>query len=290
MEKGTGLTPFKAAFPARFFDAGIAEEHAVTFAAGLAASGLRPVVALYSTFLQRAVDQVIHDVALQNLPVIFACDRAGFVPADGATHQGLFDISLFRAIPNMTILAPATAGELKAMFTWAVVHEGPVIIRYPKAAANIGDGGGARGANIGNTQPIIAGRGVFLDGRETGADTLLAFSGGLYPQTRQAAGLLAARGVKADLYNLRFLKPIDEDYIAGLIKAYKTVAIIEEGAQFGGAGEYLAALAARKNSPAQIVVLAAADTFYPQGTREELLSWAGLDGQGIADRVIAAHE
>jgi 1-deoxy-D-xylulose-5-phosphate synthase len=295
MDKGTGLAGFKAELSGRFFDTGIAEEHAVTFAAGLAVSGLRPVVALYSTFLQRAVDQVIHDVALQNLPVIFACDRAGFVPADGATHQGLFDISLFRAVPNMTILAPATAWELKAMFTWAVLHEGPVIIRYPKAIAGNGDAsdsgvrhGDSDGVRHHGTQPIVAGRGVFPDGHEPGADTLLAFSGSLYPQAREAAALLAARGVKADLYNLRFLKPVDEDYITGLISAYKTVAVIEEGARFGGVGEYLAALAARKNSAAKIVVLAAADAFYPQGTREELLTWAGLDGPGIAGRVLPA--
>jgi 1-deoxy-D-xylulose-5-phosphate synthase len=283
MERGTGLSPFKAAFPGRFFDVGIAEEHAVTFAAGLAARGLRPVAAIYSTFIQRAVDQVIHDTALQGLPVVFALDRAGFVGDDGETHQGLFDIALFRPVPNMTILAPAGGGELAAMLNWALSAPGPVVIRYPKASCP--EEAAAFSA------PLEPGRGVFLRGgpREGPSEVCLAFTGGLFPQARQAADILASRNITADLYNLRFLKPVDEGYLADIMDRYELVVFLEEGIKKGGFGEFAAALALGRNRAARILVLGAADGFPSLGTREELLGLSGLDGPGIASVVSRAR-
>ncbi|MDR0759867.1 MAG: 1-deoxy-D-xylulose-5-phosphate synthase [Treponema sp.] len=276
MEKGTGLSPFKIRFPQRFFDVGIAEEHAVTFAAGLSARGLRPVAAIYSTFIQRAADQVIHDISLQGFPVVFALDRSGFVGDDGETHQGLFDISLFRSAPNMTILAPASGGELRNMLDWALAEPGPSVIRYPKAACP------AEEAAF--SLPLEKGRGVFI--RREDAPLCLAFTGGLYPQAQEAAELLSRRGIGADLYNLRFLKPVDEDYLGDILRRYKMVVFIEEGMRQGGFGEYAACLAIRRNSPARILVLGVEEGFIAQGSREELLRFNGLDGPGIASSVL----
>jgi 1-deoxy-D-xylulose-5-phosphate synthase len=276
MERGTGLSAFKAAFPRRFFDVGIAEEHGVTFAAGLARRGLRPVAAVYSTFIQRAADQIIHDASLQCLPVIFALDRAGFVSDDGETHQGLFDISLFRAVPGMTILCPAGEGELGAMLDWALCQPGPVMIRYPKAFCPE--------ENRAFSLPLEPGRGVFLHlmGNNQAA-VCLAFTGGLYPQALAAAEILEREGAgRADLYNLRFLKPVDEDHLAALMNRYALAVFIEEGIRSGGFGEYAAALALRRGCSARILVLAAEESCAVQGRREELLAMNGLDGPGIA--------
>jgi 1-deoxy-D-xylulose-5-phosphate synthase len=280
MGQGTGLVPFKAQFPERFFDVGIAEEHAVTFAAGLAVQGLRPVAAIYSTFMQRAVDQVIHDIGIRRLPVLFALDRAGFVGGDGETHQGLFDISLFRPVPGMTILAPGGDGELRAMLNWALAEPGPVMIRYPKAPCPPEDPA--------FFEPLERGRGVFVG--PAGAPLCLAFTGSLYPQALAAAELLGGPGVGADLYNLRFLKPVDEDYLVALMNRYDRVVFIEEGVKSGGFGEYAAELAGRRRCSAELLVLAAPDCFIPQGSREELLRISRLDGPGIACAVRAAWE
>jgi 1-deoxy-D-xylulose-5-phosphate synthase len=283
MERGTGLSPFKAEFPSRFFDAGIAEGHGVTFAAGLAAQGLRPVVAVYSTFMQRAVDQLIHDVALQNLPVCFALDRAGFVGGDGETHQGLFDIALFRPAPNMTILAPAGERELRTMLDWSLSRGGPCIIRYPKAACPPDDPAFAA--------PLEPGRGVFIRKNPPGPDPslCLAFTGGLYPQVLEAAEMLASRNIPADLYNLRFLKPVDEAALLDMMSQYDLVVFIEEGVKNGGFGEYAAELGAAHNCGAQTLVLGVGDSFASLGTREELLEFFGLDGPGIAASVSQAY-
>ena len=283
MQKGTGLSGFKKAFPGRFFDVGIAEEHAATFAAGLAARGLRPVVAVYSTFIQRAVDQVIHDAALQNLPVIFALDRAGFVGDDGETHQGLFDIALFRSVPNMTILCPASGNELRLMLNWALEEQssGPVIIRYPKAYCP---------EEIDAfSLPVETGRGTWLS--KSGGQVCIAFTGSLYREAAQAAAILGGGGIKADLYNLRFLKPVDENYLASIFNEYKLVAIVEEGMYQGGFGEYAAALAGRLNCKSAVAVLAVDSGFLQEerslGTREELIAGNGLDGKSIADKILS---
>lgn len=280
MQTGTGLSEFAERFPSRFFDVGIAEEHAVTFAAGLAARGLRPVVAIYSTFIQRSVDQIIHDTALQNLPVIFALDRAGFVSADGETHQGLFDIALFRSTPNMTILCPANDEEMRLMLNWALNHWGPVIIRYPKTFCPDGEAALCR--------PVEDGKGVFVS-KKNSANVCLFFTGSLYKEALEAAAILEKQGLEADLYNLRFIKPVDEGYLAGLMNGYKLSVFIEEGVKDGGFGEYAASLALREGCKNKTLTLAVKSGFLEEeralGSREELLALNGLDGQGIARQV-----
>ncbi|MCL2128620.1 MAG: 1-deoxy-D-xylulose-5-phosphate synthase, partial [Treponema sp.] len=286
MEKGTGLDRFRAVYPDRFFDAGIAEGHAVTFAAGLAAQGLRPVAAIYSTFIQRSMDQVIHDVALQNLPVVFALDRSGFVDGDGETHQGLFDIALFSPVPKMTILAPASENELRLMLDYALGCGGPAMIRYPKAICP---------PELPSLSlPLEKGRGVWLH-RGYGSRICLAFTGSLYPQALDAFERLRVEGLQADLYNLRFLKPVDEDYLAGILNSYDLVAFIEEGVKAGGFGGYAAALARCRNCGAETLVLAVEENYavggHALGTREELLRNNRLDGAGIAAGILAkAHD
>ncbi|MDR1100315.1 MAG: 1-deoxy-D-xylulose-5-phosphate synthase [Treponema sp.] len=291
MEKGTGLSALRKAFPLRFFDVGIAEAHAVTFAAGLAAQGLKPVVAIYSTFIQRATDQVIHDVGLQGLPVIFVLDRSGFVGEDGETHQGLFDISLFRPVPDMTILSPAGEAELSLMLDWALNRSagrdnaaagrrppvGPLMIRYPKAACP--------GDIPAFSQPLELGRGVWINRGPRGR-VCIAFTGSLFPEVLDAAAELERRGINADLYHLRFLKPIDEDYLAGIINHYPLTVFVEEGIREGGFGEYAAELARRQDKTGAVRVLAAESHFVSLGTRRELLRMNGLDGAGIAARVL----
>jgi len=280
MEKGAGLSSFREAYPGRFFDVGIAEAHAVTFAAGLAAQGMRPVTAIYSTFIQRSVDQVIHDVALQNLPVLFALDRSGFVDGDGETHQGLFDIALFRTVPHMTILAPASGHELRLMLDYALRLNGPAMIRYPKAPCPE--------EQPPFSLPVEQGRGVWLR-QAADSRVCLAFTGSLYPQAFDAAEQLQNRGIKADLYNLRFLKPVDEDYLAELLNRYDLAVFIEEGIRSGGFGEYAAALARCRGCRAKTLVLAVDENFAADGralgTRDELLKANKLDGSGIAKRV-----
>jgi len=287
MQKGTGLSCFKKTFPARFYDVGIAEEHAATFAAGLAVRGLKPVVALYSTFAQRAVDQIIHDAALQKLPVIFALDRAGLVADDGETHQGLFDIALFRSSPNMTLLAPASASEMRLMLDWALERQesGPLIIRYPKAFCP--DEAPAFSA------PVEKGKGVWLSKGGKG-QVCLVFTGSLYRQALGASSLLKESGLEADLYNLRFVKPVDEEYLAALMNDYRLVCFIEEGMREGGFGEYAAALAKLRGCRAAVVFMAVEDCFLENeqalGKREELLSVCGLDGRGIAEKTVFYYE
>jgi 1-deoxy-D-xylulose-5-phosphate synthase len=300
MKTGTGLSNFAAAYPNRFFDVGIAEGHAVTFAAGLAAQGLKPVVAVYSTFIQRAVDQIIHDTALQKLPVIFALDRSGFVGADGETHQGLFDISIFRSTPNIRLLAPASENELRLIFDYAVsgtgAHPtfdsqrgeqemGPTIIRYPKTTCPE--------ETAAFSLPVELGRGVFVS-RSGKGQVCLAFTGSLYSEAAAAAEILKKSGIETDLYNLRFLKPVDEDYLVNLMNSYKLTLFIEEGMREGGFGEYAAALALKRGVKFKTAVLAAKNSFLEEnkalGTRKELLAANGLDGKGITETVKALTE
>jgi 1-deoxy-D-xylulose-5-phosphate synthase len=276
MEKGTGLSPFRKEFPARFFDVGIAEEHAVTFSSGLAARGFRPVTALYSTFMQRALDQVIHDTALQRNPVIFAVDRCGLVSDDGETHQGLFDIVLFRQVPGMTILAPAGRAELESMLAFSAGLDTPSIIRYPKDVCPDG--------HPSFELPLERGRGVFISRK--GGKALIAFTGSLFPQVLEAASLLEDAGIDADLYNLRFIKPLDEGYLVSVLSRYETVLFAEDGLRSGGIGEYAAALALWRHLPLTLVVQVVPDTFAGLGRRDELLARYGLDAQGIAGALL----
>jgi 1-deoxy-D-xylulose-5-phosphate synthase len=296
MTTGMGLESFNAACPGRLHDVGIAEEHAVTFAAGLASGGLRPVVALYSTFAQRAVDQIFHDVALPRLPVVIALDRAGAVGEDGETHQGIYDIALFRSFPNLAILAPASAIELALCLEWALDSGRPAIVRYPKSSCPREEAAYA--------EELVPGRGVFV--RRSGTQTLVVAVGGLVAQAVVAADLLqreAAAGsglaegsapgadssaARADVYSLRFIAPFDEEFFLETASLYARVLIFEEGVARGGFGEYLVSLIASRLPR----VSAAASGFpsepFAQATRAELLSRGGLDAAAIAAAVRGA--
>jgi 1-deoxy-D-xylulose-5-phosphate synthase len=275
MEKGTGLAQFHEQFPDRFFDVGIAEAHAVTFAAGLAARGLRPVVAIYSSFIQRSVDSVIHDVAIQNLPVTFALDRAGFVPDDGETHQGLFDIALFRSVPNLALLAPASAQELDLMLQWSIESGKPSMLRYPKAVCP--------SEHIVFSTPLVEGRGVFV--HQNRAPRCIIFTGSLYPQVDETVRLLEAEGYPCDSYNLRFIKPLDEDYLISVMRGYKQIIVIEEGVKNGGIGEHLGIVLSHHVSTLAFLNLGSYDTFPPQATRKELLAQNKLDSKGLSEQI-----
>ncbi|TFG84961.1 MAG: 1-deoxy-D-xylulose-5-phosphate synthase, partial [Spirochaetales bacterium] len=272
MAKGTGLTAFQSTFPARLFDVGIAEEHAVTFAAGMAAGGLKPVVAIYSTFMQRAVDQVIHDVALGRLPVVFALDRAGAVPDDGETHQGIYDIQIFRGVPGLSILAPASAAELSLTLQWALGYDGPSMIRYPKALCPP-----ERPAYL---QPLEYGRGVFVRRGEGGADIVLIGSGALTEECVAAAGLLERQGLDADVYNLRFLKPVDTQIFLSVVRDYRYALIAEEGILEGSVAVDLATLAG--SNGVRSLALGFRDVPKSQAGRAELLRHAGLSAERLA--------
>ncbi|MEW5814948.1 MAG: 1-deoxy-D-xylulose-5-phosphate synthase [Spirochaetota bacterium] len=275
MVKGAGLSLFQEKFPERLFDVGIAEQHAVTFAAGLARAGLRPIVAIYSTFIQRAVDQVIHDVALPHLPVIFALDRAGLVGEDGETHQGVFDIPLFRGIPGITILSPGDAWEMRRMLEYAFSLESPVIIRYPKAPC--------REKLAVESEPIASGKGVFIGG--SGGDVLFIATGGILEDVIEAADSLCKRGIQSDVYNVRFIKPVDEDYLAEIIKPYRLVVSVEDGSLGGGLGEYLASFIQREKIESDFRFLGVPDRFIPHARRNELIGLCGLDRVTLAEYV-----
>ena len=275
MTAGTGLVPFQKRYPDRFFDVGITEPHAVTFAAGLARSGLRPVLAVYSTFIQRAVDQVIHDVALPGLPVVLALDRAGLVGQDGETHQGIFDISLFRSVPGVTILAPASAGEMGLLFRYALEKQAPVILRYPKAVCSP--------EWEGLLDPVEPGRGVFI--HKNGGEVLFLSLGGILPEVREAANLLSRRGIACDILNLRFVKPLDTEYLAEIVSGYRRVYVVEEGAVAGGLGESISHSLRERKIPVDCVLSGIPDRFISHGTREELIRLCGLDPASLASAV-----
>ncbi|HQB88944.1 MAG TPA: 1-deoxy-D-xylulose-5-phosphate synthase [Treponemataceae bacterium] len=280
MSRGTGLVPFQHRYPDRFFDVGIAEQHAVTLAGGLAVGGLRPVVAIYSTFMQRAVDQLIHDVALQNLPVVFALDRSGAVPDDGETHQGIFDIALFRPVPGLSILTPASAAEMRLMLVWALEQGSPVLIRYPKAPCPT--------EQEAFSLPVVSGRGVFVQ-REA-LDTLIVCTGGMYSEVHEAANLLGRSGKPVDILNLRFVKPLDEAWFLDAVHGYRNVVFVEDGVITGSISRDLAALLHTRSTVVYTDVLAFQEIFYPQGNRSEILTAAGLSPAHIADCVAALRE
>ncbi len=285
MTDGTGLTEFAKKFPARFFDVGIAEEHAVTFAGGLARSGLKPIVAIYSTFIQRSVDQLIHDIALQNIPAVFVLDRSGPVPADGETHQGIFDISLLRPIPNISLLAPASQSELENCLQWAILQTTPVIIRYPKTECPI--------ENPRYCERIEVGRGVLIpfDGNVSDvSDMLLVCTGGIIPEVLGAVDELKKSGKTADVYNLRFLKPLDKTHFLSVAKKYKRIFFVEDGIRIGGIGTYLESLLDRNFNDKITMVSGFPDKFLPQGTRSEILYDAHLTGDLLAKKALRMWE
>ncbi len=276
MAVGTGLESFRDSYPERFFDVGIAEEHAVTFAAGLAASGMRPVVAMYSTFIQRAVDQVIHDVAIPSLPVIFALDRAGLVGNDGETHQGVFDISLFLPVPGLQILSPSTGDELELMLDFSRESGRPAVVRFPKDTY----------PDILSepAEPLVSGRGCFY--RKTGSRLLIITDGGCFGETLSACTILVERGLVPDLYSLRFLKPIDEDYLLSILSMYSSVFCFEDGSERGGVGELISSLVQRRGLRLSFSYRGIPDRFVAQGTRRECMRACGLDAESVADIVL----
>ena len=278
MAQGTGLSQFQQLYPDRFFDVGIAEQHAVTFAAGLAAAGLRPVAAIYSTFLQRSIDQIIHDVALQKLPVIFALDRAGAVPYDGETHQGFYDISLLRSVPNMIILCPASAVEMDMMFRWAAASDLATVLRYPKSIC-------PADCPVFHA-PLELGRGIVTVQTEK-PDILLVCTGGMYQETASAADILLRRNIFADIYNIRFAKPVDESYFLACAQGYRAVLFIEDGAAIGGIAQYLESILHKHRLDIKTAVCAFADSIFLQGSRNDILEAAGMSSMQLADAASA---
>lgn len=281
MASGTGLIDFKSVFPKRFFDVGIAEEHAVTFAAGMATEGLIPVVAIYSTFMQRCVDQIIHDVALQNLHVILTSDRAGVVPQDGETHQGAFDISLLRCIPNISILSPASNEEMHLMLKWATAHKGATLIRYPKKSCP------KECPQF--SKDLVEGRGIMIHETPNNA-ILLVTIGSIYQEVSEAYSLLKEEDIYCDLYNLRFIKPFDDTYFLSITEKYAHIFVIEDGSTIGGISEHIERIVLKsivingeKNK--NIYVLAFPQKFLSQGNREELLDSIELSASKIASFV-----
>ncbi|MFB6357794.1 MAG: 1-deoxy-D-xylulose-5-phosphate synthase, partial [Thiohalorhabdaceae bacterium] len=271
MREGSGLVAFQKRFPDRFFDVGIAEQHALTFAAGLACEGLNPVVAIYSTFLQRAFDQLIHDIAIQGLPVTFAIDRAGIVGPDGPTHGGNFDLSYLRAVPEMVIMTPADAGDLRAMLATGIAHDGPAAVRYPKARA-------AEPAEAMPARPLELGQASVL--REgSGGDAVLVFGPFLAP------ALEAAEATDATVVNMRFVKPLDADCLADLAANHRRLLTVEENTVNGGAGEAVRSHVAESGLDVAVDCLGLPDAFIPHGERPDLLAEYGLDAAGITDRL-----
>jgi 1-deoxy-D-xylulose-5-phosphate synthase len=279
MTDNTGLKPFSKQFPERFFDVGMAEEHAVTFAAGLAAGGLLPIIAIYSTFLQRSFDQIIHDVAVQNLRVVLAVDRAGLVGEDGAPQHGAFDVGFLRMIPGMTLMQPKNGEELRDMLWTAAHHEhGPVAVRFPRA--NIPEDTSPKGP------PKLLPIGV-AETLRAGADVALIALGTLVPRALQAAELLAAQGVSATVINARFVCPLDETMIVGLANSVGRIVTVEENVPMGGFGSAVSeALDRHGLSGTPLLRIALPVEFVPHGRRDELLALIGLDAPGIARRTL----
>jgi 1-deoxy-D-xylulose-5-phosphate synthase len=270
MCEGSGLTAFAKRFPERFFDVGIAEQHAVTLAAGMACEGLKPVVAIYSTFLQRAYDQLIHDVCLQNLDVTFAVDRAGPVGADGATHAGSFDISFGRPIPNLIILSPSDEGECRQMLRTAYEYPGPALVRYPR--------GNGRGVVIDPHAPALPiGRGRLL--RQGQHVALLAFG------TLLAQAQTAAEQLDASVADMRFVKPLDEDLILDLAQGHDLLVTIEDNAVAGGAGSAVAELLAERGVLVRCLHLGLPDRYVEHAEQSAQLADCGLDAEGITARI-----
>jgi 1-deoxy-D-xylulose-5-phosphate synthase len=274
MPEGTGLAPFAEEFPERFVDVGIAEQHAVTFAAGLAVQGFHPVVAIYSTFMQRAFDQIVHDVCLTNLPVVLALDRGGIVGEDGATHQGLLDLSFLRCVPNLSLMSPADENELRHMLYTALEHDGPVALRYPRG----------KGVGVAHDEPLRIlpwGKGEL---RRPGNDVALIGIGVGVEACVQAAETLAQEGVEAAVVNARFVKPLDEELICEVAHACGRLVTVEENEANGGFGSaVLELLAQRGITGVKVRVVALNDTFVEHGSQAQLRHLYGVDAQAVAE-------
>lgn len=267
MREGSGMVEFEQRFPDRYYDVGIAEQHAVTFAAGMACEGLKPVVAIYSTFLQRGYDQLIHDVALQNLDVTFALDRAGLVGADGATHAGNYDIAYLRCIPNMVVMAASDENECRQMLSTGFQYNGPAAVRYPR-----GGGIGAKVANTLETIPLGTGE-IRREGKNI---AILAFG------TMVAPSLQAGEELNATVANMRFVKPLDVELLKRLAATHDALVTVEEGAIMGGAGAAVAEAMAAEGIVKPLLNLGLPDQFIDHGDAAQLLAACGLDAKGIA--------
>ena len=274
MGEGSGMMPFAERFPQRYFDVGIAEQHAITFAAGLACEGMRPIVAIYSTFLQRGYDQLLHDVALQNLPVVFALDRGGLVGADGPTHHGSFDLSYLTCIPNMVIMTPGDEEECRKMLTTAVRASGPCAVRYPR-----GTGPGVPTEKTLGELPIGKGE-IRRRGKKI---ALLAFGSMLTP------ALQASEELDATVANMRFVKPIDRELIAELAREHSLLISIEENMLIGGAGSEVARILDEIGQSVSFIRMGLPDHFIDHGDQTRLLAEVGLDKAGII-RTAQTHQ
>ena len=278
MPDGTGLKRFRNRYPERFFDVGIAEEHAVTFAAGLAAGGLNPIVAVYSSFLQRAYDQIIHDVCIQNLPVVFAIDRAGLVGSDGETHQGIFDISFLMGIPNMHIMAPKNKWELSDMLKFAVEFQAPIAIRYPRGEAY-------EGFKEYRTKVALGKSEILYDEDEI---ALFAF-GSMVKTGKEVREELKKIGYNCTLVNARFAKPLDEECIRELAKEHKLIVTLEEGIKLGGFGEHVANFVAEKKLDTTVEIVAIPDEYVEHGNVDILKREVGMDTDSIVKRIVTTY-
>jgi len=278
MPEGTGLSSFALKYPDRFFDVGIAEQHCVTFAAGMAARGFKPVVAIYSTFLQRSYDQVLHDVCIEGLPVVFALDRGGIVGEDGATHHGLFDLSFLRSLPNMTLMAPKDENEFRRMLKSALSHNGPTAVRYPR-------GSGTGAALEKEISPIQMGKAQVL---ETGEDLLILAIGASVAEAMAAHKKLLESGISATVVNARFIKPLDSELILSLAKKIPRLITVEENVLQGGFGSaVIEALADQNVKLDRLTRIGIPDVFVEHGPQEILRAKYGIDSDGIVKAAMA---
>lgn len=279
MSDGTGLSSFEKRFPERFFDVGIAEAHAVTFAGGLALGGMKPVFAVYSSFLQRGYDQIVHDIALQNLPVVFAIDRAGLVGNDGETHQGIFDISYLSHIPNMTIMAPKHKWELADMLRFALQHDGPIALRYPRGVAYAECESYRAPIVLGKSEQIFA------------ESEIAIFSvGHMFEEAIKVHENMKQNGYACSLYNARFVCPIDEDAIVEAAKKHKILAVIEENVNHGGYAQMVMEIVIKHRLQVEVVPCNIPDCFVEQGSIRELREEIGLDAASITKKIIQLYE
>ena len=279
MPAGTGLSAFARKFPGRFFDVGIAEEHAVTFAAGMAAGGLHPVVAIYSTFLQRAYDQILHDVCLCRLPVVFMADRAGIVGSDGETHQGIFDIAFMMPMPGLTIIAPKNSWELREMLSFAINYNAPVAIRYPRGEAYTG--------LESFKQPIVNGRGEWI---AKGQDIVLLAAGSMVKTAAEARERLKKEGLDISVVNMRFLKPFDTGLLEEALKGHSLFVTLEEGVVTGGFGQAVANWVNNRDNSVKVLCIGLPDKFLEHGSASILKEKYGISADKVAERVLEAYE
>lgn len=279
MTDGTGLKRFHNMFPDRFFDVGIAEEHAVTFAAGLAAAGMKPIFAVYSSFLQRAYDQILHDVCIQNLPVVFAIDRAGLVGSDGETHQGIFDISYLSTIPNMTIMAPKNKWELSDMIKYAVAFASPIAVRYPRGEAYDG--------LKEYRKPIAFGKSEWIYQESE----IVLFALGSMVKTAEAVyAILKENGYQCSLINARFAKPLDEETLLAVTQNHKLIVSMEENVINGGFGEHITRFYQENGRPIEVLNIAIPDEYVEHGNVDILRREVGIDQDTIAARTVETYE